>query len=106
MNVPFTPYPSSCYLLDVTSTSKSFTITGDGRSLIVSNIGSKACYIVFGAGTQTAILPVADTAVGGMCIPAGKDFCIRRAKGQTTLAAICAGSDTTTLAVTPGEGGI
>lgn len=71
-----------------------------GNSLLLSNLGTKTCYIEFGA---VSISTVATTA--GMPIAAGNQVVVKRdVYRDLFLSAICGGSDTTTLNVIPGAG--
>ena len=89
----------------VTSTSARVALSVQCRNVYVANIGTKECFIAFGNSSVTATAGGASTnaADGSMSIPAGF-FGVIGCGQQTNIAAICAGTDTTTLRVTPGEG--
>lgn len=88
--------------LSVTATTGSVTFnvnaTAPSPHARVYNQGTKDCYIKFGNSAVTA-------AVTDMPVKAGSTF-VFNCHGQKYIAAICGGTDTTTLLITPGEGGI
>jgi hypothetical protein len=91
--------------LAVTSTSQRIALSAGTSNVYISNIGTKECFVAFGDATVTATAGGAVTAAadGAMAIPAGFYGVISCGR-QSNIAAICAGTDTTTLRVTPGEG--
>jgi hypothetical protein len=104
---PFKPSsPSST--IAVTNSSQRVAIAGPGNyvdSVYLANIGTKECFIAFGDATATATAGGNATAAsdGSMSIPAGFYGVISNI-GQSNIAAVCAGTDTTFLRVTPGTG--
>lgn len=89
----------------VTSTSQRVALSASCNNVYISNIGTKECFITFGDATITATAGSASTAAsdGSMAIPSGFYGVISCGR-QSNVAAICAGADTTTLRLTPGEG--
>lgn len=89
----------------VTSTSQRVAFSASTNNIYLSNIGTKECFVLTGDATVVAVAGGAATlaADGSMAIPAGFYGVISGGR-QSNLAAVCAGADTTTLRVTPGEG--
>lgn len=93
------------------SASVTFTpLTSVGRSTFkITNTGTKTAYIAWGTGSATAVAATATPAVNCDAIAAGtiltQDY-INTSVTTTvdTIAAICAGTDTTTLEITYGSG--
>lgn len=77
-----------------------------------SNIGTKTCYIAGGRTTATAIVssstPSPTSGAASVsncdCIPAGAILTQDFVGGTDTIAAICRGTDTTTLEISIGGG--
>lgn len=102
--------------LSVTSTTSSKTFTAIPGTLRVTmkitNSGTKGCYIASGKTTATAVVssgtptPAAGTPIVATCdyVAAGSILTQDYIQGTDTLAAITAGSDTTTLEVSIGYG--
>jgi len=93
--------------------SASITFTPDistNRSTFkISNTGTKTAYIAWGVGSATAVVSTSTPAVNCDAVPGGsiltQDFISNSGKGTVnTIAAICAGSDTTVLEITQGSG--
>lgn len=105
----FSPQGNSA-ALSVTSTSTATPIQVKGTNnnatqRMFYNGGTKDCFI---AGESTsaaavAVVPTAGSPSKGIPIAAGAIVILSFAP-NTYFAAICAGSDTTTLYITPGEG--
>lgn len=74
-------------------------------SVYLANVGTKECFVAFGNASVAATAGGGSTSVadGSMSIPSGFNGVVST-QGQSNIAAICAGSDSTTLRVTPGEG--
>ena len=78
----------------------------------ITNSGAKGCYLASGATTATAVVststptPTSGTGVVATCdyIAAGAILQQDFIQGTNTFAAICAGSDTTTLEISVGYG--
>lgn len=78
----------------------------------ITNSGTKGCYLASGAGSATAVVssstptPTAGAGVVATCdyIAAGAILTQDFIQGTTTFAAICAGSDSTTLEISVGFG--
>lgn len=102
--------------LAVTATSNSITFTqflGTKRiTAKITNTGTKGCYLASGAGSATAVVststptPAINTGAVATCdyIAAGAILQQDFFEGTTTFAAICAGSDSTTLEISIGVG--
>lgn len=103
--------------LAVTNSSSSITFTlipgTIRRTFKITNSGSKGCYLASGAGSATAVvssstpIPVSSVANAvATCdyIGAGETLIMDYLQGTTTLAAITAGSDSTTLEISSGYG--
>lgn len=96
------------------SASVTFTdVPGTGRvTLKIANTGTKTCYLASGHGSATAVAstttpqPASGTGAVANCdtIPAGAILTQDFVQGTDTWAAICAGSDTTTLELSTGYG--
>jgi hypothetical protein len=89
----------------VTSTSQRIAFSVTTKHVYLSNIGTKECFVEFGNASIAATAGGAATAAsdGSMAIPAGF-YGVLNCGSQSNIAAICAGTDTTTLRVTPGDG--
>lgn len=102
--------------LAVTAASASVTFTclpgGLRRTLKISNSGSTGCYLSSGSGAATAVVSSATpTPTTGANIVATCDYIAAGAivtqdyvQGTDTIAAICAGSGSTTLEISTGFG--
>lgn len=102
--MPFAPTGRSTVTLSVTTSTGSRQIRpaiGTHSSVLVSNTGSAWAYVEFGDSAITAVVPSGAT-TGGVPVAPGSQQTFRN--GATYAAAICGGSDSTTLAFTPGEG--
>jgi hypothetical protein len=97
------------------SASKTFTVVPGGATrttLKISNTGQKTVYIATGIGSATAVAssgtptPAAGVEVVSNCdcIPAGAILTQDYPALTDTIAAICAGSDTSTLEISIGMG--
>lgn len=98
------------------SGSQSITFTnvpGTGRTVAkITNSGTKGCYLASGITTATAVVssgtptPITSATAVATCeyIGAGTVQTLAFVQGTNTFAAICAGSDTTTLEITTGYG--
>ena len=91
--------PSQTQSISVTSSSGSATFTAAGintTQLRIANTGLKTAFVTWGVGAQTAttsMMPILPNTIE-----------LFNKGVADTVAAICAGSDTTTLYVTAGEG--
>lgn len=102
--------------LSVTSSSSSITFTdipGTLRvSIKVTNSGENGCYLASGVGSATAVVssstptPTSGSGVVSTCdyIAPGSIQTLDFVAGTNTWAAICSGSDTTTLEISMGYG--
>ena len=78
----------------------------------ITNSGTKGCYLASGHGTATAVVstgtptPTAGTGAVATCdyLGAGTVQTLSFVQGTNTFAAICNGSDTTTLEISTGYG--
>ncbi len=96
------------------SASVTFTdIVSMGRvTMKITNSGSKGCYVASGHTTATAVVssatPTPTTGAGAVAtcdyIAAGSIITQDYVAGTDTIAAICAGTDTTTLEISIGAG--
>lgn len=103
------------YALAVTSTSTGTPIQTKGSTTntaannnatqrLISNAGDKGCFLAWSvASNVVAVAPVAGTPANGIYIAAGAVM-VLTFQPNAYFAAICAGSDTTTLYLSPGEG--
>jgi hypothetical protein len=105
----FSPQGNSAALaVTATSTAAPIQVKGNNNNAtqrMFYNGGTKDCFIC-GAATSAgavAVVPTAGSPSLGVPIPAGAIMALTFAP-NTYFAAICAGSDTTTLYITPGEG--
>lgn len=104
----FSPQPTNSACLSVTATSTSTPIQVAGAlnnatQRMFANDGTKTCWIAWGASNVTAVVPTGGSPANGICIPAGA-IVVLGIPPNAYIAAICAGSDTTTLYISPGEG--
>jgi hypothetical protein len=102
--------------LSVTNSSASITFTaiqpGIKLQAKITNSGTKGAYLASGAGSATAVAssgtpaPASGTPIVANCdyIAAGSILTQDFIPGTDTLAAICAGSDSTTLEISIGLG--
>lgn len=102
--------------LPVSSTTGSVTFTNVPGTIRVTakitNTGTKGCYIASGKNSATAVVstttpqPTAGDEAVSNCdyIAAGAIYTQDYPMGTNTFAAICAGSDTTTLEISVGSG--
>ena len=102
--------------LSVTATTGSITFTdlpGTVRvTAKITNTGTKGCYLASGAGSATAVVssgtptPANGTGAVATCdyIAAGAILTQDYVAGTNTFAAICGGSDSTTLEISTGFG--
>lgn len=96
---PFQPGDGLTKNISVTSTSASVTLTiSTHQTVLVTNTGTKTAFVKFGTGTVTAI------ASADVPIIAGTAQTFTVPIGSNVVAAITAGTDTTTIYVTPGQG--
>ena len=88
-----------------TSSSQRIALSVSSKHVYLSNIGTKECFGEFGNASVTATAGGASTSAsdGSMAIPAGF-YGVINCGNQSNVAAVCAGTDTTTLRVTPGDG--
>jgi hypothetical protein len=84
------------FVVSVTATSGNTALTGYAtvRQAKLTNVGTKACFVRLGPTTQTAVTT-------DFCINGAETVVVSLPVGSTNLGAICAGSDTTTLCVSP-----
>jgi len=102
-------YTGSTYAtFDATDVSSTPTPANSGPSggkstIRIVNTGTKTAFVLWGVGTTT--VPVAATTA---CMPiiGGQTGYFTKAETDNQIAAITGGSDTTTLYITCGEGGI
>jgi len=100
----FAPRPGASVGLAVTASMERKQVSSDVEvDLLMYNQGAKDCYIEIGGSTVTATVTTT-SASGSMPIKAGDSRIIRSLGGSVYVAAICDGTDTTTLMVTPGNG--
>lgn len=104
----FSPQGTNSAALAVTSTSTTTPIQVKGAlnnatQRMFYNGGTKDCFMAWGASNVVAVVPVAGTPANGTPIPAGA-IVVLGIPPNAYFAAICAGSDSTTLYITPGEG--
>lgn len=110
----FTPVQSAQLAVTASSGSIIFTdLPGTLRvTAKISNTGTKNCYVATGAGSAMAVVssstPTPANGTGAVatcdCIPAGAILTQDYVQGTTTFAAICGGSDSTTLEISVGYG--
>ncbi len=110
--------PLQSVQLSVTNVSASKTLpaatqyTGQRVTFKITNSGSKGAYLATGATTAIAVAssgtpaPASGNPIAATCdyIAAGAILTQDYAPGTDTIAAICAGTDTTTLEITFGTG--
>lgn len=101
---PFFPAAVSATIA-VTNSSQRVALSIIGSSVYLANVGTTECFIAFGNASVvvTAGAGATSAADGGMSIPGGFNGVVSSG-GQSNIAAICAGSGSTTLRVTPGDG--
>lgn len=94
--------------LSVTSTSGNVHFTNakseGAPDCMVANYGTKGCQVVFGSSSSTTAVATSSAAgTNQVYIPAGAIMVVRKS-GSTYAAAICDGSDSTTIAFHTGTG--
>lgn len=97
-----------------TSTSVTFTTTTGTLRVTakITNSGSKGCYLASGNGSAAAVVssstptPTTGTGAVATCDFIGPGAILQQdfIQGTNTFAAICAGSDTTVLEISIGQG--
>ena len=98
MTQALAPINGSTVNISVTSTSSSTALTvTTGTVLILTNTGSKHCFVRQGITTTTAL-------TSDLIVRSLSQISVAIENGTTHLAAICAGSDTTTLYVSNAYG--
>lgn len=105
MNIPFT-FPAVSSTIAVTFANQRIAMVGAGATVLLKNAGSIECFVASGSSTVTATAGGAITAAsdGSFSILPGEIAAYTIALDATHLAAICAGSGTTTLRIARGEG--
>jgi len=98
--------PSQNATLAVTASSSSVALPGSGSVMMIKNVGSSEAFIAAGNSAVVAVAGGAATsgADGSFSISAGQFLVLSLPLGATTLAAICAGTNTTTLRISLGHG--
>lgn len=103
--------PGETVPLSVTATSGSVTFALPASKLnydvIVVNAGSKTAFLAFGDGAATAVVPGTSGTTGATPILAGAIYTLQKNSDAVrcdTCAAICGGSDSTTLYFTSIQG--
>ena len=103
---PFAPNTTGTATLSVSSTTGNVAVmikTLANNQLELNNTGSKWCYVAVGSSTVTATVPSGST--GSYPVGPGQCKLITISPNDVTnVAAICGGTDTTTLTITPGNG--
>ena len=97
---------SACLSVTSTSTSTPIQVKGPNNNAtqhLISNLGAKTCFFAWGTSSIAAVAPTAGSPANGIPIPAGALMTLSFPP-NVYFAAITAGSDTTTLYITPGEG--
>ena len=95
----FDPITNGAQQISVTNASSATLIAKPSRDLRIWNSGSKPCWIAL-VTTSTST-----TSVGaGFYLLNGTGVVLKMWQNAAYLAAICTGSDTTTLEVAPGQG--
>jgi hypothetical protein len=105
--IPFAPATSAASTIAVTSTSQrvALPLLSTPGSIYLSNVGTKECFVELGGATVTAVAGGAVTAAsdGSLALPSGFFGVIGyNPATQGFLAAVCAGTDTTTLRIKAG----
>lgn len=93
--------------LSVTATSSTSVAVNNSKNtnIRIINAGSKIAFVSVGAGTQTAVVPGATALATCTPILASTEKIFSLPRGTTLeVAAICAGTDSTTLYLQLGEG--
>lgn len=102
----FAPSGNSA-LISVTATaSTGIQVNGNNRNAtqrMVQNLGVKTAYLAWGSESVVAVAPVDGTPANGMAIQPGAIMALGFPP-NAYFSAICGGSDSTTLQITPGEG--
>ncbi len=96
-NAPFSPAIGATITLSVTAANTQGTLTVQSNQVRVYNAGTNKAFIRWGNGAQTAT-------TADMPVAPGSVESFSKASGDLGVAAICAGGETATVYVTPGEG--
>lgn len=104
----FAPQPVNSAALSVTSTSTSTPIQVKGAlnnatQRMFVNAGTKDCWFAWGASNVACVIPTDGVPANGIAVPA-EAIMVLSIPPNAYFAAICAGSDSTTLYIIPGEG--
>ncbi len=89
-----------------TSTTTPVQVNGNVRNAtqrMVQNAGTKNAFLAWGASDIAAVIPTDGTPANGILIQPGA-IIVMGFPPNTYFAAICPGSDSTTIYLTPGEG--
>jgi hypothetical protein len=89
----------SCQILAASQTSASATVNKDEGSVRITNTGPNTAFIRMGTGAQTAVLT-------DMPILANTSVHLKKSISTDTIAAICAATQTASLYIAEGNGGI
>ncbi len=103
----FTPSGNSTLIAVTATASTGIQVKGNlanATQRMVQNLGTKTAYLAWsGASDVAAAIPVDGTPHNGIAIQAGA-IIVMGFPPNAYFSAICAGSDSTSLQVTPGEG--
>ncbi len=102
----FTPSGDTALIAVTSTASTGVQVKGNianATSRMIQNLGTKVAYLAWGATDTPAVVPVAGTPHNGIPIQAGVVL-ILSFPPNAYFSAICAGSDSTSLTITPGEG--
>ena len=97
---------SAALSVSATSTSTPIQVRGTNNNAtqrMFYNGGSKDCWVCWAATPTACVIPTAGTPANGFPIAAGAIVTLG-IPPNAYFAAICGGSDSTTLYITPGEG--
>lgn len=95
--------------VSTTSSSVTFALPASGRNydVIITNAGLKTAFVAFGKTTATATVPGTNGTINSFPVLAGAIYTMQKnsdAQQNDTCAAICDGSDSTTLYFTSVQG--
>ena len=107
-NIAFQPMGNTSSIA-VTSTSSNVAVTSNSpvNQFMIANTGTNPAFVNIGSSSNvTAVIPTANAASAGFCIPSGvvKVVSAIQASPTQTMYVAAIGSGNTTLYITPGEG--
>ncbi len=102
----FSPSGNTALIAVTATASTGIQVKGNianATTRLIQNLGTKTAYLAWGESNIAAVVPVDGTPHNGIPILAGAVLTMGFPP-NAYFSAICAGSDSTSLTITPGEG--